>query len=49
MERSTTESLARLLSPESVAIVGASANLEQFNGRLVKNLLRHGYGGRSIP
>ncbi|MCY4383815.1 MAG: acetate--CoA ligase family protein [Nitrospinae bacterium] len=49
MERSTTESLARLLSPESVAIVGASANLEQFNGRVVKNLLRHGYGGRVYP
>ena len=49
MERSTKESLARLLSPESVAIVGASANLEQFNGRVVKNLLRHGYGGRVYP
>ena len=49
MERTTTESLASLLSPESVAIVGASANLEQFNGRLVKNLLRHGYGGRVYP
>ncbi len=49
MERSTKESLARLLSPKSVAIIGASANLEQFNGRVVKNLLRHGYGGRVYP
>ena len=49
MERPATESLARLLSPESVAIVGASANLEQFNGRVVKNLLRHGYAGRVYP
>lgn len=49
MERTTSESLTRLLKPESVAIVGASANLEQFNGRLVKNLLRHGYGGRVYP
>ncbi len=49
MERTTTESLARLLRPESIAIVGASANLEQFNGRVVKNLLRHGYGGRVYP
>ena len=49
MERTTTESLARLLRPESIAIVGASANLEQFNGRLVKNLLRHGYEGRVYP
>ena len=49
MKRPTKESLARLLSPESVAVVGASANLEQFNGRVVKNLLRHGYGGRVYP
>ncbi|MCY3822272.1 MAG: acetate--CoA ligase family protein [Nitrospinae bacterium] len=49
MERTTTESLARLLRPESIAIVGASANLEQFNGRLVKNLLRHGFEGRIYP
>ena len=49
MQTTTSESLARLLSPESVAVVGASANLEQFNGRLVKNLLRHGFGGRVYP
>ena len=49
MKRPTKESLARLLSPESVAVVGASANLEQFNGRVVKNLLRHGYVGRVYP
>ncbi len=46
---SAAEALARLLSPASVAVVGASANLEQFNGRVVKNLLRHGFGGRVYP
>ncbi len=49
MQTATTESLARLLKPESVAIVGASANLEQFNGRVAKNLLRHGFAGRVYP
>ena len=49
MKRPTAESLEKLLKPESVAVVGASANLEQFNGRVVKNLLRHGYGGRVYP
>ena len=49
MQTTTAESLARLLSPESVAVIGASANLEQFNGRVVKNLLRHGFGGRVYP
>ncbi len=49
MQTTTAESLARLLKPESIAIVGASANLEQFNGRVVKNLLRHGFAGRVYP
>ena len=49
MKRPTAESLERLLKPESVAVVGASANLEQFNGRVVKNLLRHGFTGRVYP
>lgn len=49
MQTTTAASLARLLSPESVAVVGASANLEQFNGRVVKNLLRHGFAGRVYP
>jgi len=46
---STRESLRRLLCPESVAVVGASADPERFNGRLMKNLLRHGYRGRVYP
>ncbi|MEK6710028.1 MAG: acetate--CoA ligase family protein, partial [Nitrospinota bacterium] len=45
----TRESLRRLLNPSSVAVVGASADLERFNGRVFKNLLRHGYPGRVYP
>lgn len=45
----TRETLRRLLWPASVAVVGASADLDRFNGRVLKNLLRHGYGGRVYP
>ncbi|MBI3126434.1 MAG: acetate--CoA ligase family protein [Candidatus Tectomicrobia bacterium] len=45
----TRQSLRRLLAPASVAVVGASADLERFNGRVLKNLLRHGYPGRVYP
>ena len=47
--KKTRELIGRLLSPESIAIVGASADLERFNGRVVKNLLRHGYPGKVYP
>jgi acyl-CoA synthetase (NDP forming) len=47
--KKTRELIARLLSPASIAIVGASADLERFNGRVVKNLLRHGYPGKVYP
>lgn len=45
----TREQIRRLLAPASIAVVGASADLERFNGRVVKNLLRHGYGGKVYP
>lgn len=45
----TREQIRRLIAPASIAIVGASADLERFNGRVVKNLLRHGYGGKTYP
>ncbi|MFP4481768.1 MAG: acetate--CoA ligase family protein [Thermovirgaceae bacterium] len=41
--------LAKLLEPESVAIVGASENLESISGRPLKLLRRFGYGGRIYP
>jgi acyl-CoA synthetase (NDP forming) len=47
--KKTREQIRRLIAPASIAIVGASADLERFNGRVVKNLLRHGYGGKVYP
>ncbi len=41
--------LAKLFEPESVAIVGASENLESISGRPLKLLRRFGYGGRIYP
>jgi len=45
----TREQIRLLLAPASIAIVGASADLERFNGRVVKNLLRHGFPGKVYP
>ena len=44
----TTE-LGRLLSPRSVAIVGASSNLESISGRPLKLLKRYGFKGPIYP
>jgi acyl-CoA synthetase (NDP forming) len=41
--------LAKLLRPESVAIVGASQNLESISGRPLKLLRRFGFKGRLYP
>ncbi len=41
--------LDRLFSPRSVAIVGASANLESISGRPLKLLKRYGFGGTVYP
>lgn len=38
-----------ILSPRSVAIVGASADFSKFTGRTLKYLLKHGYKGRIYP
>lgn len=44
----TTE-LGRLFSPRSVAIVGASSNLESISGRPLKLLKRYGFKGPIYP
>jgi acetyltransferase len=44
-----THSLKYILSPRSVAIVGASSNLAKFTGRTLKYLLKHGYQGQVYP
>jgi acyl-CoA synthetase (NDP forming) len=41
--------LKALLSPESVAIIGASADTENLRGRLTHALIGHGYDGRLYP
>ena len=44
-----TAELRRLLSPRSVAIVGASTNLESISGRPLKLLKRYGFKGAVYP
>ncbi len=44
-----TRGLERLFSPRSVAIVGASANLESISGRPLKLLNRYGFTGPVYP
>ena len=41
--------LQRLLSPRSIAIVGASPQFAKVNGRPLKHLLDKGYTGRILP
>lgn len=41
--------LLRLLSPRSVAVIGASADPDKFSGRILPFLQRHGYQGVLYP
>ncbi|HEX3411117.1 MAG TPA: CoA-binding protein, partial [Stellaceae bacterium] len=41
--------LRPLLSPDSIAIIGASADTETLRGRLTHALIGHGYDGRVFP
>ena len=41
--------LKNLLNPGSIAVIGASEDQAKFGGRLLKNLLRHGYAGTIYP
>ncbi|MBV8133623.1 MAG: acetate--CoA ligase family protein [Alphaproteobacteria bacterium] len=41
--------LRPLLSPDSVAVIGASADNESLRGRLTRALIGHGYDGRVYP
>ena len=43
------DALARLFRPESVAIVGASADPEKLTGRPVAYLKKHGFAGQIYP
>ena len=44
-----TAAIARLVSPRSIAVVGASADFGKINGRPLKHLLAKGYEGRILP
>jgi len=41
--------LGNFLAPRSLAVIGASEGGEKIGGRIMKNLLRHGYAGRLYP
>lgn len=39
----------RIIKPRSVAIIGASEDEAKFGGRIMHNVVRHGYAGELIP
>lgn len=39
----------RVVSPHSIAIIGASESIDKFGGRILHNVMRHGYEGRLLP
>jgi acyl-CoA synthetase (NDP forming) len=43
------EAIAKLLSPRSVAVIGASADPKKTTGRPVAYLQKHGFAGRIMP
>ena len=45
----SAQDLSTLLSPRSVAVVGASGNLESISGRPIKLLKRFGFKGHIFP
>lgn len=44
-----SEAIEKLLSPRSVAVIGASADPGKTSGRPVAYLRKHGYAGRILP
>ncbi len=42
-------SIAEVLSPRSVAVIGASEAFDKFGGRVLAYLVRHGYAGAVYP
>ena len=46
---SRTQSIAQLINPRSIAIIGASADFGKVNGRPLKHLIAKGYAGRILP
>lgn len=44
-----TDQLKHMLSPKSVAIIGASSDFSKFTGKTLKYLIKHGYAGKIYP
>jgi len=42
-------SIERIIKPHSVAIIGASEDEAKFGGRIMHNVVRHGYAGELLP
>ena len=42
-------SVARIVAPGSIAVVGASDDLKKFGGRIIHYVTRNGYRGTVIP
>lgn len=43
------DAIEKLLSPSSIAVVGASHNVQKHGGRLIQHLLKHQYQGEIFP
>lgn len=43
------DAIEKLLNPSSIAVVGASHNVQKHGGRLIENLLKHQYKGEIFP
>lgn len=41
--------IERVIKPRSVAVIGASEDEAKFGGRIMHNVVRHGYAGRLLP
>lgn len=41
--------VSRVVTPESIAVIGASDNIEKFGGRILHNILKHRFAGRLLP
>lgn len=48
-EKQTTQDLAALFEPRSVAIIGASQNPDKVGYQILSNLIRSGYKGKIVP
>jgi len=41
--------VSRVVSPESIAVIGASESIDKFGGRILHNILKHRFPGRLLP